>query len=147
MPNPPLQTPYRGLPVNYLLKGLVLFIASLILLGPPSEVGHPMEPSQPTSIQELHKYPQRFDGTGWIRSIEFQRGRMGSRFLKFTIEETESFSSRNTPPVNVFISTFPTLKVGEYVWVQGIYHHHGRMGGHPYQFFIDADFIQKTPAL
>jgi len=104
------------------------------------------------SVYELYHEPHRFDGhrvtlTGLVRSIEFQTGRMGSEYLKFVIEEIGSSRSHSLPSVNVIVSTFPPIRVGQYVWVQGIYHHEGKLAGRYYEFFIDAERIQKEQAL
>jgi len=132
--------------ISLLAISLFLFWQNLSTLS----ASH-VDPLQ-TSVHELYHEPHRFDGhrvsfTGLVRSIEFQRGPMGGEYLKFVVKEAGSHHSNSIATVNVILSIFPPIQVGQYVSVQGTYHHEGKWAGRYYKFFIDAERIQKEQAL
>lgn len=106
----------------------------------------PKELPMLVTIQDLMSDPGQYDGhrivvTGRVRSIEYERGRRGSRFIKIVLEESRP--SANEIYVNVVSFTLPPVRQGHHALVQGVYHLEGRQAGRPFEHFVDAQVILR----
>ena len=98
-------------------------------------------------VRDLVSEPDRYDGhyvtvSGIVRSMALQRGRMGGHFIELTLDDIVPDADQ-TASITVVSLTFPHVRTGNYVNVRSVYHREGRQGGHPYEFFIDAEEISR----
>jgi hypothetical protein len=98
------------------------------------------------TIEKLSTESDQYDGqriivVGRVRSIEVQTGRRGSSYAMLVIEETDHSPGGPVHSVNVIILDVPSVRVGNDVLVQGVYHQEGRQAGKTFEHFIDAEAI------
>jgi hypothetical protein len=114
---------------------------NLVAKAPPKEL--PML----VSVTELTADPDQYDGhrivvTGYVRSMEIQRGRRGSEYIMLVLEEKASNTS-SAPSVSVVSLTLPPVREGGHALVQGVYHREGRQAGRTFEHFIDAEMVLR----
>ncbi|MBI3607462.1 MAG: hypothetical protein HY207_05820 [Nitrospirae bacterium] len=104
------------------------------------------------AIHDLLNTPKQYDGrrvlvSGFVRSIEFERGRLGSEYAILVLEETVSSVPPSVYAVRVISLTFPTVRKCQHALVQGTYHLEGNQAGRPYEHFIDAEAVLQDDAV
>jgi DNA replicative helicase MCM subunit Mcm2 (Cdc46/Mcm family) len=128
-------------------SGLVILL--LFLFWEVSLAKRPLkDPPVSLTIEELMAGSDHYDGqrvivTGRVRSMEIQKGRRGSNYVMVVIEELGHQSGEAVASVNVIILNIPSVREGNDVRVQGVYHREGRQAGKTFEHFIDAEAILK----
>lgn len=131
------------------LVGVALCATPVGLVGAAPQ---PREVPANVAIHDLLEDPDQYDGrrvvvTGFISSIEFERGRRGSEYAILVLEETRAGVPATVYAVKVVSLTMPRVGPCQYALVQGTYHRQGKQAGRPYEFFIDAEAVlQDEPA-
>ncbi|MEW6325289.1 MAG: hypothetical protein AB1515_07860 [Nitrospirota bacterium] len=135
--------------------GLAAFLALIALWALAGETAaNPEAAPKPLrlAIHDLLSEPERYDGrrvlvTGFVRSVEFQRGRRGSEYLLFVLDESPASPKTGLPTLTVVSLNALNVRVGSRVVVEGVYHREGKQAGRPYEFFIDAEEIRHESAV
>lgn len=104
------------------------------------------------AIHDLLDEPERYDGqrvmvTGFVRSIELQRGRRGSEYLELVLEESPATPKTAPPYLTVISLNRADVRIGYRLVVEGVYHREGKQAGRPYEYFIDAEEIRRESAI
>lgn len=122
-----------------------LFICSMILLFASFIVeGFSRDLPESVTIKDLLEESSPFDDrrisvVGYIKEIEAKRGRLGSTFIEFTIQDFEGTISSGEIKVVADHRIF--FRPGDRVRVQGIFKERGRFGGMLKDNFIICDAI------
>lgn len=139
-------------PPGFQRHGLIwIGIVSLLVLAPwtSSLAKRPLkDPPLSVTVGALVTAQDEYDGrrvivTGRIRSMELQKGRRGSQYVKIVLEEVGTDSRQPVPTVDIIILSVPSVRPGGLALVQGVYHREGRQGGWPLEHFIEAEVILK----
>jgi hypothetical protein len=133
-------------------RRLLIVLTAFFAVWLPSETlsakSPPRELPLPAAIRDLINEPDQYDGrrvfvSGFVRSIEFERGRRGSEYAILVLEETVPSVPPAVYAVRVISLTFPTVRTCQHALVQGTYHRQGKQAGRPYEFFIDAEAVLR----
>jgi len=125
---------------------MLFLLCTLLPLSASDAKDLPRELPVRVSIASLLGDEAQYDGhrvvvAGRIESLVFQRGRMGSPYLKILLLENPSHADGNPQAVAVISLDFPKARAGDRVLVQGNYHVTGRKAGRIFDRFIDAEVI------